>query len=184
LPDRDWVLAGWNQALDDLERDPDRAADRIDWVAKRRLLADYRHAVGPGVGCAALQSLDLAYHDVRPEFGLFHVLADRGALRRVVTEEAVARAVLEAPNATRAFVRGHFVRRHPEAVSAIGWNGIAFRRGDEEMVFDMNGLVDGRLGPLNRELAMARTLDQTSDILRRYRGSIRIAAGAPQGNEV
>jgi len=182
LPDRDWVLASWNRVLDDLERAPERAADRVDWVAKLRLLGDYRRAMGPEVSCAALQSIDLAYHDIRPERGLYHLLSDSGSTQRVVTDRAIERAMLEAPRATRAFVRGHFVMRHSESVSAIGWNGIAFRHGDEEMVFDMNSLVDGTLGRLNDELRKATTLDQTAAVLRRYRG--RSGAAAPKGSEV
>ncbi len=44
------VVAVWESVLTDLEADPLRLADRLDWVAKYRLLLGYRRARRPGLG--------------------------------------------------------------------------------------------------------------------------------------
>lgn len=169
LPDRDWVLTEWSQALDDLESAPQRAADRVDWVAKLQILQDFETMGADPVSVTALQSVDLAYHDLSPDSGLYGALADAGRVRRIVAAEDINTAATTPPCDTRASVRGHFVARHADAVTAVGWNGIAFRHRDEEMVFDMNKLVDGSLGSMNNQLRQARTLDDTVAVLRRYR---------------
>ena len=74
----DWTLAEWSTVLDALECDLMSAADRVDWIAKRRLLDEYMEAEGLDWDDPQMQSLDLAYHDVDPEAGLYHGL-DRQA---------------------------------------------------------------------------------------------------------
>src|SRR5437763_3593835 len=44
------VLLRWAEVLDDLETDPMRCADRLDWPAKLRLLEGYRARDGLGAG--------------------------------------------------------------------------------------------------------------------------------------
>ena len=54
--------------------------------------------------------IDLLYHDINYERGLFYQLQSRGLVRRVVTDHAVSIAVTSAPTTTRAAMRGAFIR--------------------------------------------------------------------------
>jgi len=71
----------------------------------RRLPADLVTALW------VLALLDLAYHDVNRERGLFYLLERSGAVDRVVTDEAIETAMRQPPQTTRAKLRGDFIRQ-------------------------------------------------------------------------
>ncbi len=54
--------------------------------------------------------IDLAYHDVNQQRGLFYILQNRGMMDRVVTDEAIEKAMTTAPQTTRAKLRGDFIK--------------------------------------------------------------------------
>jgi proteasome accessory factor A len=128
------VFAMWEETLDTLERDPDRLADRVDWIAKRGLLRrevprpedraalrqrGVRLVTGPppadpeerrlrALAFRALRT-DLRYHELGPRGG-HRRLEEAGRARRLVDPDAVARARREPPPDTRAFGRGRAIR--------------------------------------------------------------------------
>src|SRR5256885_596528 len=55
--------------------------------------------------------MDLAYHEVNRERGLYYLLERRGRMDRVVTDGDVQRAMREPPQTTRARLRGEFIRQ-------------------------------------------------------------------------
>ncbi|MCA1597380.1 MAG: proteasome accessory factor PafA2 family protein, partial [Chloroflexi bacterium] len=72
--DTQWVLTEWAAVLDALESDPLELADRIDWVAKRSLLEQFLKEEGLDWSDEMAQSLDLEYHNVDREHGLYYGL--------------------------------------------------------------------------------------------------------------
>jgi proteasome accessory factor A len=123
----DWVLEEWEYVLDGLELDPMTLDDRLDWVAKRKLLQGFMESEGAGWHDDIMQSLDLEYHNINPETGLYHGLLQAGMIHRVTTDEAIDQAVCEAPHNTRAAGRSEVVRRLIERRNrryAIDWDGI------------------------------------------------------------
>jgi proteasome accessory factor PafA2 len=164
--DADWALAEWRQVLDDLDRDIMLARDRVDWVAKRSLLEQYMEAEGIGWDDPFMQSLDLAYHDVDPESGLYYGLVEAGDMRRLVTDKRIEAAMTCAPEDTRAYLRGLFVKRFAKSIHSIGWNGVSFEHGDEDFVFDMNSLVTPNVLLLNEEMGNATTLEDAIAIIK------------------
>lgn len=165
--DTDWTLSEWAQTLDLLDRDPISLADRLDWVAKYRLLDAFREEQGLQWNDPYIQSLDLAYHDVDTEQGLYYGLEQAGEMRRLVTNARIEAAMGCPPSDTRAFLRGLFVDRFGSSVRSIGWNGVAFRYQDEDMLFDMNPLVETNVAILNEEFGSVKTLDEVVHILQR-----------------
>lgn len=157
--DTDWTLLEWTAALDALERDPLSLADRLDWVAKYKLLNAFREEEGLEWDDPYIQSLDLAYHDIDPEQGLYYGLEQAGEMRRLVTEGRIQAATSCPPADTRAFLRGLFVERFGPSVRSIGWNGVAFKHNDADLLFDMNPLVEENVALLNEEFAAAESLD-------------------------
>ena len=128
------VLTRWAEVLDDLETDPMRLADRLDWPAKLRLLEGYRSRDGLGWGDSRLQLVDLQYSDVRPDKGLYHRLVARGSMQRMLTDDEVSAAVTRPPTDTRAFFRGECLRRYPAQVAAASWDSVVFDLGRENLV--------------------------------------------------
>jgi proteasome accessory factor A len=54
--------------------------------------------------------MDLSYHDVNRERGLFYLMQDKGMMDRVVGDESIANAVRRPPQTTRARLRGEFIK--------------------------------------------------------------------------
>jgi proteasome accessory factor A len=91
----------WEHLLTGLEKDPLTLDRECDWVAKYHLVEEYRARRHLELEDPRVTLLDLAYHDVTRERGLYY---------RVVTDEDVSRALLNPPQTTRARLRGEFIR--------------------------------------------------------------------------
>ncbi len=123
------ILQTWEEVLTALETDPMTLADRLDWVAKYRILTGYRDRHDLKWGDARLDALALQYHDVRPE----RSLAARAGLVRITTDAEVTRAMTEPPEDTRAYFRGRCLQRWAHHVVAANWDSIVFDVGDEAL---------------------------------------------------
>lgn len=140
----DQVLTSWGELLDLLAEDPMLAADRVEWIAKLRLLEQYRRRHGDlDWADPRLLAIDLQFSDLRPGRGLFEKLRAAGQVRTLVTEEEVAQAVTTPPASTRAHLRGQLITHHPGAVPSAGWDVITLA-GEEEG--HRLRLADPRLG--------------------------------------
>ncbi|MFW2340096.1 MAG: depupylase/deamidase Dop [Acidimicrobiia bacterium] len=124
------VLAEWESVLTDLERDPASTADRLDWAAKYRILNGMRERDGLGWDDAKLRAVDLQFHDVDPDRGLYNRLVRRGAVRRLFDDEEVDEATRRPPEATRAYFRGQCVARYSDSLVAANWDSLVFDTGD------------------------------------------------------
>ena len=123
------VLDLWGTMLDGLSTDPDRVAELVDWVAKRRIVDGFadRHSLAPGD--VRLKAIDLQYHDLRAD----KCLADRAGLRRLVELDAVRTAMAEPPGTTRAYFRGRCLAKWPDAVVAANWDSMVFDVGADPL---------------------------------------------------
>lgn len=126
------VLAEWGTLLDDLETEPLRAADRLDWLAKYRLLLGFADR-GVSWDDAKMRVIDLQYHDVDPSRSLYRRLTDRSEMRRLFTDAEVESATSEAPETTRAWFRGQCVRKYSDQLMAANWDSLVFDTGEELM---------------------------------------------------
>jgi hypothetical protein len=80
-----WVLAEWEAVLNDLERDVTLCRDRVDWVAKKALLNSLQEEEQLAWSDPWLQAIDLEYHNIQTDAGLYHELIRQGLMRRLVT---------------------------------------------------------------------------------------------------
>jgi len=127
------VLRAWEEILTDLERDPKLTADRLDWTAKLDILNEYRARDELAWDDAKLRLLGLQYHDVNPDKGLYHRLLARGRIDRLVDDQAIAEAVVHAPETTRAYFRGECVARYGGSLVAANWDSLVFDTGEETL---------------------------------------------------
>jgi len=104
------VVAAWRDVLERLTSDPMSLGRRLDWVAKYQLIEAYRTKHELTLGDPRVQMVDLSYHDVLRDRGLYHLLARQGRVEKVLDEDAVEAARTEPPATTRAALRGRFVR--------------------------------------------------------------------------
>jgi len=120
------VLARWESVLDRLERDPMLLSQELDWVAKYRLLQQYRDRDGLDWDDAKLHLIDLQYADIRPEKGLYHRLVKSGRIERLLDDESVEAAMHDPPTDTRAYFRGRCLEQFPSQVAAASWDSVIF----------------------------------------------------------
>ena len=92
------VLRRWESVLDRLERDPMLCAGELDWVAKQKLLNQYRDRDGLEWDDAKLQLIDYQYSDIRPEKGLYHRLVGMGRIERLLDDPTIEAAMHDPPD--------------------------------------------------------------------------------------
>ena len=105
------VLARWSQVLAHLAQDPLAADREVDWAIKKTLIDRYQAGHGCSLEDPRVGLLDLQYHDIGADRGLYHLLVRRGEVETLVRDEIVERARQQPPQTTRARLRGDFVRR-------------------------------------------------------------------------
>ncbi len=120
------VLARWESVLDRLARDPMECATELDWVAKLRLLEQYRERDGLDWDDAKLHLIDLQYADIRPDKGLYHRLVRMGRIERLLADDAVSAAMHDPPEDTRAYFRGRCLEKYADSVAAASWDSVIF----------------------------------------------------------
>ena len=134
----DWVLTQWEKTLDALENDPMELTDRIDWVAKKWLLETFVESEEIEWDDPWLQSIDLEYHNINAEEGLFYGLP----MQRVVTDEQVHAATHTPPADTRAYFRGKSLNKFEDAVKTVQWDSISFDIKGKTVTVNMNALAN------------------------------------------
>jgi proteasome accessory factor A len=114
-PTIDRVLDLWERGLKAVESGDLTIVEReIDWVIKYALMDRYRAAHDLTWGHPRIAQIDLAYHDIHRDRGLYFMLERRGAVTRATTDLAIFEAKSRPPQTTRARLRGEFIRRAQE----------------------------------------------------------------------
>ena len=109
------VLDLWGRTLTAVETGDLSLVDReIDWVTKHELIERYRAKHDLPLSSPRVAQLDLAYHDVNRDRGLYYLLEKKGAVLRATTDLAVFEAKSVPPQTTRARLRGEFIKRAQE----------------------------------------------------------------------
>ncbi len=164
-----WLLREWESALNDLERDFMLCRDRIDWVAKKELLETLREEERLSWTNPWLQSIDLEYHNIVPETGLYYELLRQGAMRQFVTETEIKQAIFAPPADTRAYFRGRSVAKFNSQIKSIQWDEMVFADGATSQRVQLTEPSDNpRLAALNtaaHEAADYRKFIRTVSVL-------------------
>jgi proteasome accessory factor A len=109
------VLDLWGRTLTAVETGDLGLVDReIDWVTKYQLIERYRAKHDLPLSSPRVAQLDLAYHDVNRNRGLYYLLERNGAVVRATTDLAIFEAKSVPPQTTRAKLRGEFIKRAQE----------------------------------------------------------------------
>jgi proteasome accessory factor A len=127
------VLGLWEEILTDLEQDPATTADRLDWTAKLALLNGFLERDGLAWNDPKIKLLDLQYHDVDPDRGLYHRLVGAGRMQRLFTDDEIATATAEPPARTRAYFRGRCVEKFEDSLVAANWDSLIFDVGEDAL---------------------------------------------------
>jgi proteasome accessory factor A len=132
-PQNQEVVARWEQVLEALETEPLSLHRELDWVAKYRLIEGFRERDQLQWSDAKLRAVDLQYHDVRREKGLYYRLEAAGKVERITDDETIERAIMEPPEDTRAYFRGRCISKFPDAIAAASWDSLIIDTGADAL---------------------------------------------------
>jgi proteasome accessory factor A len=164
-----WLLREWENVLNDLERDVKSTADRVDWVAKKFLLSSFREEEKLSWSDPWLQAIDLEYHNIRPDQGLFFELQRQESMRSLISDKEIKDAIFTPPETTRAWFRGRAVARFNHAISSIQWDEIEFRNGASRRLVTLpEPAGDERLEKLNELVNAENEFGEFFQELSRY----------------
>jgi proteasome accessory factor A len=154
------LVAAWAEVLNDLEADPLRCRDRLDWVAKHALLREFQEAQNLRADDPWFQSLDLEYHRLDPAEGLYFGIEETGAMRGVPPPAEVERAMRNPPDNTRAAVRGRCIAKFGSAVIAAQWDHVTLATSKGPLRIDLTDLfAPARLRAVMEAVEIAATPD-------------------------
>jgi proteasome accessory factor A len=166
--DGNWALAEWEAVLDALESDIMSLKDRLDWVAKKWLLEAFIDEEGLTWDDPWLQSIDLEYHNIDREVGLYYGLEAQGLMRRIVTDQQIDYAIHNPPVDTRAYFRGKSLEKFRPQIKSVQWDHITFNlAGKRPVSVSMNQLADPKMAKkYNALLDQSRTVEELIERLR------------------
>ncbi|WP_425835918.1 Pup--protein ligase [Streptomyces fractus] len=109
------VLELWGRTLDAIEsEDLDLVGNEIDWVMKYKLIERYRAKHNMTMSHPRVAQIDLAYHDIHRQRGLYYLLEKKGQAKRICNDLKIFEGKSVPPQTTRARLRGDFIRRAQE----------------------------------------------------------------------
>ncbi len=138
----DWVLREWARTLALLAGDRSQLVGRLDWVTKLWFLETFVREERIGWDDPWLASLDLEYHNLDPERGLYLGLEAEGKTARLTTDGEIDHAMVVGPRDTRGGIRGLCVRRFREHIQSIQWERVRFIGDILPKTLDMSDLFE------------------------------------------
>jgi proteasome accessory factor A len=124
------LLEKWQYVLDKLAEDPMTLNRELDWVIKHGLITSYIARKGCSFDDQRVFMLDLQYHDLRRDKGLYFTLERQGYVERIVTDEEILMAMKTPPADTRAYFRGMCLQKYPDEVYGASWSSVLFDTGE------------------------------------------------------
>jgi len=124
------LLERWERVLTQLAEDPRQCARELDWVIKHELIRSYMSRKEVGFDDQRISMLDLQYHDLRLDKGLYYRLEREGYVDRLLTDEEIHRATSMPPTDTRAYFRGMCLQKFPKHVYGASWTSVLLDTGD------------------------------------------------------
>ena len=124
------LLERWQSVLDRLAEDPRACARELDWVIKQELITSYRTRKDIGFADQRLSLLDLQYHDLRQDKGLYYTLERQGYVDRLLGDAEILQAMTQPPTDTRAYFRGMCLQKFPEHTYGASWSSILLDTGE------------------------------------------------------
>ena len=124
------LLEKWQHVLDQLALDAMTLHRELDWVIKHALITSYINRKGCSFDDQRVFMLDLQYHDLRRDKGLYFTLERQGYVERIVTDEEILMAMKTPPPDTRAYFRGMCLQKYPDEVYGTSWSSVVFDTGE------------------------------------------------------
>ncbi|MDA1076208.1 MAG: proteasome accessory factor PafA2 family protein [Proteobacteria bacterium] len=129
VPDAAGVAAYWRETLNFLiNRDWDRAARRVEWLAKRQVLQGAMTA-RPDLDwqSLAIRHLDMSFGDLNVDRGVYWALLRNDLIDQPVSQAHITNFKHHPPSDTRASARTSLIRQLGDSVASVDWAEIRVR---------------------------------------------------------
>jgi proteasome accessory factor A len=120
------IMDKWEYVLTSLEEDPMQLDQEVDWVIKKTLMDSYVSTRNLRWDSSKVLMLDLQYHNIRTDKGLYYLLEKDGKVKRIVTDKDIEHAMYHPPETTRAKFRSRFIRlvNEKKILCGVNWSYI------------------------------------------------------------
>jgi len=104
------ALELWGEIIESFEQGDLSAYDSVlDWRIKLKLLEAFQQEQGLELASAKLAQVDLMYHELSSDRGIYNLLVKQDRISQVVSDDAIGTATISPPQTTRAKLRGDFL---------------------------------------------------------------------------
>ena len=121
------MMDTWDRGLRALETGNFSLVNReLDWAIKHELFTAVADRRGLALNAPEIQRLELAYHDIDPDRGVFYALERRGLATSVLSDERIEAARRVGPATTRAHLRSRVLTlaREKGIDVAVDWTTV------------------------------------------------------------
>jgi len=162
------VLGQWAAVLAQLAQEPRQLARRLDWLIKLDLIESYMAKKRIGWDDPKVAMMDLQYHDLRLDRGLYYKLERDGFVDHFLSEEEILAAAEHAPPGSRAYFRSACLKKFPKEVYAASWSSVLFEVGGG--VVKRVPLLEPLRGTEELTGALVRNADSVEQLLDKLTG--------------
>ena len=131
-PEHAVALELWERTLLAIESgDHSKISRDIDWAIKKQLLDSYQTKHGLDLDSPRMAQVDLMYHDISRDRGLFYLLQKNGRVNRISIDVDITAAETVPPQTTRAKLRGDFIAAAQAAGKDISVDWVHLKMNDQ-----------------------------------------------------
>ena len=131
-PEHVVALELWERTLLAIESGNHSKISRdIDWAIKKQLLDSYQTKHGLDLDSPRMAQVDLMYHDISRDRGLFYLLQKNGRVNRISIDADITAAETVPPQTTRAKLRGDFIAAAQAAGKDISVDWVHLKMNDQ-----------------------------------------------------
>ena len=124
------ILVRWEDVLDKSGARPRLLAHELDWVAKRQMIESYMERKGCGWDDPRVRLMDLQYHDIRPDKGLYYTLERSHLIERIVQECEIATSGVHPADGDARLFPWTLCQKVCEVVYGASWTSVLFDVGN------------------------------------------------------
>lgn len=106
----DWIIEMWESVLNGLSEGPEAVLGKVDWASKYWMLDEFRKEENLDWHDPWIKSLDLEFHNLNKEQGLYWGLQENGDAYRKTSDAAIEHAKKSPPRGTRADGRWQLIK--------------------------------------------------------------------------
>lgn len=120
------IMDKWEYVLTSLEEDPMQLDQEVDWVIKKKLIDSYVSTRNLRWDSSKVLMLDLQYHNIRTDKGLYYLLEKDKKVKRMVADKDIEHAMYHPPETTRAKFRSRFIKlvNEKKILCGVNWSYI------------------------------------------------------------